>query len=61
MKKGLGVRDRARGNHEPHINKELRKAFKKRSRLKNKASKTKKPTDIRNFKKQRNCVVKLNK
>ena len=33
----------------------------KRSRLKNKANKTKKPTDIRNFKKQRNYVVSLNK
>ena len=37
-----------RGNHKPHINKELRKAIMKRSRLQNKASKTKKPTDIRN-------------
>ena len=33
----------------------------KRSRLKNKANKTKKPIDISNFKKQRNYVVKLNK
>ena len=33
----------------------------KRSRLKNKANKTKKPTDIRNFKKQRNYVVNMNK
>ena len=37
-----------RGNHKPYINKELRKAIMKRSRLKNKANKTKKPTDIRN-------------
>ena len=43
-----------RGNHKPHINKELRKAIVKKSRLKTKASKTKKPTDTRNFKKQRN-------
>ena len=50
-----------RGNHKPHINKELRKAIMKRSRLKNKANKTKKPTDIRNFKKQRNYVVNMNK
>ena len=50
-----------RGNHKPLINKELRKAIMKRSRLKNKANKTKKPTDIRNFKKQRNYVVSLNK
>ena len=33
----------------------------KRSRLKNKANKTKDPTDIRNYKKQRNHVVNLNK
>ena len=50
-----------RGNHKPHINKELHKAIMKRSRLKNKANKTKKPTDIRNFKKQRNYVVNMNK
>ena len=45
-----------RGNQKPHINKELRKAIMKRSRLKNKANKTKKPTDIRNFK---NSVIML--
>ena len=50
-----------RGNHKPHINKELRKAIMKRSRLKNKANKTKKPIDISNFKKQRNYLVNLNK
>ena len=33
----------------------------KRWRLKNKANKTKDPTDIRNYKKQRIHVVKLNK
>ena len=33
----------------------------KRSKLKNKANKTEDPTDIRNYKKQRNYVVKLNK
>ena len=44
------------GNHKPHTNKELRKAIMKRSRLKNKANKTKKPTDISNFKKQRSYV-----
>ena len=33
----------------------------KRSRLKNKANKSKKPIDISNFKKQRNYVVNLNK
>ena len=50
-----------RGNHKPHINKELRKVIMKRSRLKNKANKAKKPIDISNFKKQRNYVVNLNK
>ena len=33
----------------------------KRSRLKNKANKTKDPTDIKNYKKQRNYVANLNK
>ena len=37
-----------RGNHKPHINKELRKAVMKISRLKYNANKTKKPTDTRN-------------
>ena len=50
-----------RGNHKPHINKELGKAVMKRSILKYKSNNTKKPTDIRNFKKQRNCVVNMNK
>ena len=50
-----------RGIHKPHINKKLRKAIMKRSRLKNKANKTKKPTDIRKFKKQHNYVVNMNK
>ena len=40
-----------RGNHKLHINMELLKAIMKRSRLKNKANKTKKPVDISNFKK----------
>ena len=50
-----------RGNYKPHINKELRKAIMKRSRLRNKANKTKKPTDTRNFKKQPSHVVNMNK
>ena len=33
----------------------------KRSRLKNKANKTKDPTDIKNYKIQRNYVANLNK
>ena len=33
----------------------------KRSKLKNKDNKTKNPTDIKNYKKQRNYFVQLNK
>ena len=50
-----------RGNNKPHVNKALRQAIIKRSRLKNKANKTKDPTDIKNYKKQRNYVANLNK
>ena len=50
-----------RGNNKPHVNKALRQAIMKRSRLKNKANKTKDPTDIKNYKKQRNYVANLNK
>ena len=50
-----------RGNTKPHVNKQLRSAAMKRSRLKNKANKTKSRDDIINYKKQRNLVVKLNK
>ena len=49
------------GNNKPHLTKPLRKAITKRSKLKNKANKTKLFTDIRNYKKQRNYVVNLNK
>ena len=38
----------------------LRSAIIKRSRLKNKANKTRKAVDIFNYKKQRNLVVKIN-
>ena len=50
-----------RGNNKPHVNKALRQAIMKRSKLKNKANKTKDPTDIKNYKKQRNYIVNLNK
>ena len=33
----------------------------KRSKLKNKANKTKNPSNIKNYKKQRNYVLQLNK
>ena len=49
-----------RGNQKPHVNKVLRSAIMKRSRLKNKANKTCKAVDIFNYKKQRNLVVKIN-
>ena len=49
------------GNNKPHVNKALHQAIMKRSKLKNKANKTKDPTDIRNYKKQRNHIVNLNK
>ena len=42
------------GNKNPHINKTLCKAIMKRSQLKNKASKTRKATDVSNYKKRRN-------
>ena len=49
-----------RGNHKPHLNKELRKAIMLRFKLKNKANKTKIDVDIAAYKKQRNYVVALN-
>ena len=49
-----------RGNQKRHVNKGLRSAIMKRSRLKNKANKTRKAVDISNYKKQRNFLVKIN-
>ena len=43
------------------MNKRLHQVIMKRSRSKNKANKTKKHLDVRNYKKQRNIVVNLNK
>ena len=48
-------------NNKSHVNKMLRKAIMKRSKLKNKANKTKLPVGINNYKKQRNYVVNSNK
>ena len=48
-----------RGNNKSHATKTLRKAIMKRTRLKNKANKSKLPGDILLFKKQRNLVVKF--
>ena len=50
-----------RGNHKPHVDKNLREAIMKRSKLKNKANRTKLQEDIAKYKKQRNLVVKLNR
>ena len=50
-----------RGNQKPHINTTRRHEIMKRSKLKNKANKTKNPSDIKNYKKQRNYTVQLNK
>ena len=49
------------GNHKPHVDKNLRKAIMKRSKLKNKANRTKLQNDIAKYKKLRNLVVKLNR
>ena len=50
-----------RGNNKSHMNKFLRHAIIKRSKLKNNANKMKHPVDIKMYKKQRNYVVGLNK
>ena len=49
-----------RGIQKPHIKKILRHEIMNRSKLKNKANKTKNPSDIKNYKKQRDYVVQLN-
>ena len=48
-----------RGNHKPHVDKNLRKAITKRSKLKNKVNRTKLQDDIAKIGK-RKLVVKLN-
>ena len=50
-----------RGNHKPHVNKELRKAIMKRSQLKNKANRSGLAEDYAKYKRQRNLVTKLNR
>ena len=50
-----------RGNQKPHVDKNLRKAIMKLSKLKNKANRTKLQNDIAKYKKLRNLVVKLNR
>ena len=48
------------GNQKARINKTLRKAITKRSKLRNKASKTRNAKDVSNYKKQKKYAVKLN-
>ena len=50
-----------RGNNQPHVTKELRKAIMLRSKLKNKANRTKNALDLEQFRRQRNFVVTLNR
>ena len=50
-----------RGNQKPHLNKSLRAAIMKCSRLKNEANKFESAADLCKYKKQRNLVVKRNK
>ena len=50
-----------RGNNKPHVTKNLRKAMMKRTRLKTIANRTGSDRDIRNYKSQRNLVVKMNR
>ena len=50
-----------RGNEKPHVNKELRKAIMKRSRLWNIFIKSKHSSDLHAYRVQRNLVTKLNK
>ena len=51
----------SRGNRKLHYNKNLRKAIMKRSRLKNKANRSKDPVDIASYIKQHNLVASLNR
>ena len=48
-----------RGNKKSHVNKVLRSAIMKRSRVKNKTNKTREVVDILNYSKQRNSVVNI--
>ena len=50
-----------RGNQKSHINTTRRHEIMKRSKLKNKANKTKNPLGIKNYRKQRNYIVQINK
>ena len=49
-----------RANDKPHMNKDLRKAMRKRSILKKVANNSKREEDVRKYKEQKNLVVELN-
>ena len=51
----------SRGNQKQHLNKSLRAAIMKYSRLKNESNKIELPADLSEYKIQRNLVVKINK
>ena len=50
-----------KGNNKSHMNKFLRRAIMKRSKLKNKTNKTKYPVDIKIYKKKTTLQVQINK
>ena len=50
-----------RGNNKPHVTKSLRRAMIKRTRLETIANRTGTDREIRNYKSQRNLVVKMNR
>ena len=51
----------SRGNQKPHFNRNCRKQILITSRLKNKANKSKNPSEVVKFKRRRNLVANLNK
>ena len=50
-----------KANNKPYMNKDLSKAIKTRYRLKKIADKTKKATDIKKNRSQRNLILKINR
>ena len=50
-----------RRNSKPHINRNSRRVIMKKSRIKNFVNKTKHPYGIKNYERQRNYAVNLNK
>ena len=60
-KHGPKKRKQIKGNNKLHIIKTLREIIMKQSSIKNKGNKTKDPIEIRNYTKQHNYLVNLNK